>query len=337
MIRSCWRHYAGWPASLALLFTATVPVHANDTLAVLGAGGLELVTTEHIEMASEDLYLSPSEVRVRYAFRNASDRDITTTVAFPLPAIDQSAIANIELPVAAEQNFVDFLVKVDGETVETALEQKALLDDGTDVTAVLAKAGLPINTRSPGWDEKLAALPDDVWQDLVAKGLFDTGDGPANRDDEVSPLWDLQATFHWQQRFPAGKTITVDHSYKPIRGGGIVYSGDDLTGYGDYCLDESGAVGVRRLLRAAQAEARKDPLKSPGVAAVEVEYVLTTGANWKGAIGDFHLTIDKENPRAVLSLCMSGLNKTGSSRFEWKQANFTPKEDVRFVLFLPDE
>lgn len=337
MIRSRWRHYVGWPASLAFLFAATVPVHANDTLAVLGAGGLELVTSEHIELASEDLYLSPSEVRVRYAFRNASDRDITTTVAFPLPAIDQGAIANIELPVGAERNFVDFRVKVDGETVETALEEKALLDEGTDVTAVLVKAGLPINARSPGWDEKLAALPDDVWQDLMAKGLFDTGDGPINRDDEVSPLWSLQATFHWQQRFPAGETITVDHSYKPITGGNTVYSGDDLSGYGEYCLDESGTAGVRRLLRAAQVEARKDPLKSPGVAAVEVEYVLTTGANWKGAIGDFHLTIAKENPKAVLSLCMNGLTKTGPARFELQRMNFTPKDDIRFVLFLPNE
>lgn len=117
----------------------------------------------------------------------------------------------------------------------------------------------------------------------------------------------------------------------------MVYSSDDLSGYGDYCLDESGAAGVRHLLRAAQAEAHKDPLKSPGVAAIKVDYVLTTGANWKGAIGDFHLTIDKENPKAVLSLCMDGLNKTGPSRFELKRANFIPNEDIRFVLFLPGE
>lgn len=337
MISSRWRHYAGCSVGLALLLAAAVPVTANDTLAVLGAGGLELKTSEHIEMASEDLYLSPSAVRVRYAFRNTSDRDITTMVAFPLPAIDQGAIVNIELPVAAERNVVDFQVKVDGEAVEAALEQKALLDDGTDVTAVLVKAGLPINTRSPGWDEKLAALPDDVWQDLMARGLFDAGDGPASRDDEVSPLWSLQATFHWQQRFPAGRTITVDHSYKPIAGASIVYSAGDLADYSDYCLDEAGAAGVRRMSRAAQAEARRDSLKSPGIAAVEVEYVLKTGANWKGAIGDFHLTIDKEDPRAVLSLCMKGLSKTGPSRFELKRTNFTPEEDIRFVLFLPGE
>ncbi len=324
-------------AGLAFLFAATVPASANDTLAVMGAGGLELATSEHIEMVSEDLYLSPGEVRVRYAFRNTSDRDITARVAIPLPAIDQGAMVNVALPVDAEQNFVGFQVEVDGETVETALEQKALLDDGTEVTATLAAAGLPVNTRLPGWDETFAALPDKAWRDLLARGLFDTGDGPVNRDDALSPLWSLQATFHWQQRFPAGRTITVDHSYKPITGGSIVYSSQDLLGFGDYCLDEAGAAGVRRLLNAARAEAGKAPLKSPGIAAVEVDYVLTTGANWKGAIGDFHLTIDKENPRAVLSLCMNGLNKTGSSRFELKRTNFTPKEDINFVLFLPTE
>lgn len=197
MISSRWRHYVGWPAKLAFVLAATVSAHANDTLAVIGAGGLELINSEHIEMMSEDLYLSPSEVRVRYAFRNASDHDITARVAFPLPGIDQGAMANIDLPDGTEQNFVDFRVRVDGAPIETELEQKALLDDGTDVTALLAKAGLPINTRLPGWGEKLAALPDDVWHGLLAKGVFDAGDGPVNRNDEVSPLWSLQATFHW--------------------------------------------------------------------------------------------------------------------------------------------
>jgi hypothetical protein len=64
-----------------------------------------------------------------------------------------------------------------------------------------------------------------------------------------------------------------------------------------------------------------------------VEYILTTGANWKGPIGDFHLTIDKERPDAVLSLCMSGLKKTGATTFEVRRTNFTPKEDIRFVVF----
>ena len=38
-------------------------------------------------MESQDLYLSREEVRVVYRFRNRSDRDIATLVAFPLPSM----------------------------------------------------------------------------------------------------------------------------------------------------------------------------------------------------------------------------------------------------------
>jgi hypothetical protein len=118
------RHTAALiPLLLAAL--AAIPSRANDTAAVLGAGGLEMTTSEDIAMASEDLYLSRSEVRVRYAFRNESDRDITTTVAFPLPDIDQNDYSEIVfLPAQDRENFVDFRVSVDGRPVQPRLEQK---------------------------------------------------------------------------------------------------------------------------------------------------------------------------------------------------------------------
>ncbi|WP_198174312.1 DUF4424 domain-containing protein [Mesorhizobium xinjiangense] len=318
-----------------ILAAASWPVHANDTSAVLGAGGLELTTSEDIVMASEDLYVSPSEVRVRYSFRNEADHDITTRVAFPLPDVDQSAYAIVFLPAPDQENFVDFHVAVDGERVRPQLEQKAIADDGSDVTAELQKAGLPVNSHLPDWDEKARALPDNVWQHLVKEGLFDVeADDPNDRSADFSPSWSLSAAFHWEQTFPAGKTITVDHRYKPIVGG--VSSFEDEQQFDDYeayCLDDQGKGGVRRLLKQARAAAHKDPDLAPGLAPIEVSYVLTTGANWKGPIEKFHLTIDKEKPHAVLSLCMHGLKKTGPTTFELKQEDFTPKDDIRFVVF----
>lgn len=319
-----------------LVIMASMPVHANDSSAVLGAGGLELTTSKDIVMASEDLYLSPSEVRVRYAFRNEANHDVTIRVAFPLPDIEQSDYAQmVFLPAEDQENFVDFRVTVDGQRVRPVLEQKAVTEDGTDVTAVLSKAGLPVNSKLPGWEEKARALPDEVWQRLVTDELFDVEvDDPSDRSAEFSPTWNLRATFHWEQAFPAGKTITVDHRYKPIVGGVSIFADEgQFNDYKDYCLDAQGKAGVRRLLKQAGVAARKDPELVSGISPTEVSYVLTTGANWKGPIEDFHLTIDKEKPKAILSLCMDGLKKTGPTTFELKQANFTPKEDIRFVVF----
>lgn len=320
-------------ASLLLVASVSTPLHANDTSAVLGAGGLSLTTSKHIVMESEDLYLSPSEVKVHYVFRNESDRDITTTVAFPLPDIDQSAYAMVFLPVEDQENFVGFQVTADDKSIHPKLEQKAITDEGADVTAIVVKAGLPVNSKLPGWDDKARALPENVWRKLVEQGLIEEED-PSDRSADFSVNWNLRATFHWEQTFPAGKAVVVDHHYKPIVGGVSIFADEaQFKDYASYCLDEQGKAGVRHLLKQAQAATKADPQKPEGIAPVELGYILTTGANWKGPIGDFHLTIDKEKPHAVLSLCMSGLNKTGPTTFETRRNNFTPTEDIRFVVF----
>ena len=69
-------------------------------------------------MESEDLFLSPRDVRVRYVFRNESGQDIKTRVAFPMPEVPFGPMDNVELPDAGKENFVDFSVAVDGQTVK---------------------------------------------------------------------------------------------------------------------------------------------------------------------------------------------------------------------------
>lgn len=321
-------------AVLALAATA----RANDTLAVLGAGGLEIAKSDHIAMLSEDLYLSPDEIRVRYAFRNESDRDLTATVAFPLPELDQGPAVNVDLPVPDQLNFVDFKVTVDGRPVPTTLDERAIGPNGADVTERLVKAGVPLNANLPGWQEKVKALPDDVWRELVRAGLFDAEADQPRGTDEAYPMWSFKATFHWEQTFPAGATIQVDHRYKPVVGGTLFYEERQLTEqYAGYCLDAPGRAGAARLLKQARAAKPAGDRDAVTLPAREVSYVLTTGANWKGPIGDFHLTIDKGKPQAVLSLCMSGLQKTGPTTFELRQANFVPKQDIRFLIFDPAE
>src|ERR1700754_4711766 len=60
---------------------------ANDSTAELATGGLVLTKTADIEMRSEDLFISPEEIRVTYHFFNRAPDDRTVTVAFPMPDI----------------------------------------------------------------------------------------------------------------------------------------------------------------------------------------------------------------------------------------------------------
>ena len=62
------------------------PPPPTISTAQLGAGGLELVRNDTIEVLSEDLYVSANEVRVTYHFRNRTDAPVT----YPrrLPAAD---------------------------------------------------------------------------------------------------------------------------------------------------------------------------------------------------------------------------------------------------------
>ena len=78
--------FAGMAALAALLGIA--PAAANDSSASLDAGGLNLTYNPNVRLESEDLYLSREEVRVTYHFHNVSDHDISTLVAFPLPAME---------------------------------------------------------------------------------------------------------------------------------------------------------------------------------------------------------------------------------------------------------
>ena len=66
--------------------------------------------------------------------------------------------------------------------------------------------------------------------------------------------------------------------------------------------------------------------------ALTTDYILVTGNNWKGPIGHFHLTLDKEKPDNVMSLCWDGeLKKTGATTFEATRENFAPAHDIHLA------
>lgn len=344
---TCTKKLAGLATCATL--SAISLAHANDTTAMLRAGGLELTVSTDIAMEKEELYLSTKDVRVSYLFRNTSKADIQTRVAFPMPEVPFGPIDNVVLPQPDRDNFVGFTVKVDGEQIRPELHIRALsapVDDGakkpafppdTDMTEAVQRAGLPINAGLESWKSTLSAMSDGERKALVSEGLLYDDDGDASPDG-LSPQWSMRETYHWQQTFPADKAVKVEHHYKPVSGMSF-FAGDasDMDTIGvtfgkSYCLDQNGLAGIRRLVNKARAAAAagKD---GTYVYATETEYVLRTGANWKGPIGDFRMTIDKLFPDAVLSTCVEGIVKTGPTTFTVERKHFTPEHDVRFVVF----
>src|SRR5436305_12953449 len=111
----------------ALLTLAPACARADDSSAVLGAGGLVLTRSANIRLAAEDLRISPKEVAARFTFVNEGKNDIDSIVAFPLPDIDTSRFSEEPLgrTTADSVNFVGFMVAENGRTVPFRIEQRA--------------------------------------------------------------------------------------------------------------------------------------------------------------------------------------------------------------------
>ena len=93
----------------------------------LGAGGLVLEKTDKIALVSEDLTLSPTAVKVAYRFRNLTNADFETTVAFPMPDVTGSVDMTVAVPDPAKDNFLGFVTRVDGSQSILQVEQRAFL------------------------------------------------------------------------------------------------------------------------------------------------------------------------------------------------------------------
>ena len=111
----------------ALLFSsmilASISLRADDGAASVAAGGLVVMKREpRITMAKEVLRISGSKVVVDYDFRNDSDDDITTEVAFPIPDYDHGLDR-----AGAVATFDDFRLFIDGAAGRYQVEARAFL------------------------------------------------------------------------------------------------------------------------------------------------------------------------------------------------------------------
>ncbi len=309
----------------AAILSAAAPVSANDSQAALDIGGLTLQQSANISLDYEDLFISADEVRITYRFTNHGKRDVNTLVAFPLPPQSDPEY---------NRDFDDlaFRTTVDGKPVTLTAVDVATVN-GRNVETLLKKYG---------WDRDLVNDPESHrFFDELPKATADAAvrDGLLKRiEDGVTPVWAVQRNITRQQRFPAGKTVTVTHRYKPMIGGSVggglnreVRLGRDGTAASyakEYCTDAAFLSAFDRTL----AEKQRSSPDAMGYSETWINYVLKSGANWKGPIKDFRLVVDKGAPDKLVSFCMDGVRKISPTQFEVRKKNFEPTRDLSILV-----
>jgi hypothetical protein len=326
---------------LLLAMLAVGPAAANDTTAVLGAGGLVFVANDDIQMQSEDLSISTDEVKVVYEFANHADTDQHIMVAFPLPDITGSPDFMVSVPVEDADNHFGFKTTFNGKPVKAELHQYAVAL-GIDQSDFLDGLGVPLAPFGQATQEAINKLGDADKQELVHRGLatpmeYDAGKG---WQTDYVPMWTLRSTYSWEADFPAGKTAEVVHTYRPSVGGtaGVSFLSPPSDGYdpaGDYqrkyCTDKAFLSAVKKTLT------NKDEPWSAPFTETWLSYIWSTGANWGGPIGKFHLTIDKGAPENLVSFCWDGaVKKTGPTTFEMEATDFYPPWNRELEILILD-
>lgn len=325
----------------ALALSASLPAYANDTTAELKAGGLVFTRSDSVTMEEESLFLSPTEVRVDYVFRNASDKAVDTIVAFPMPAIEGGPEMNVDAGNVEDDNFMGFSVVQDGTPISPEIQQRVYSAD-IDMTGVLADAGVPMNPMAERTHAAILKLPKETITDWLTRGLiidssYDDGTGMKL---DYSPMWTLKTVYWWKTTFPAGKTVKVTHRYTPSVGGTVATTFLDGDGKPEgeryeeyktkYCIDDA-------FVKLAQKSHDAMMNNKPFLIENWMSYVLTTGANWFGPIGKFTLTVDKGSPKNYISFCGTGVKKIGPTTFQMTATDFYPERDIDLLILKPTD
>ena len=306
--------------ALILLLLLAGAAHANDSTGTVSTSGIKYLKNPHIDMQSEDLYISENQIRVHYRFKNTSSQDITETVLFPLPIVP----AFTDSDFADTKGLVDsFRIYADGKLVRPQAHVRAYFERSNgslvDVTADLKKCGLSDQELMHPWtqkqdgekiDSKIGACRSAKVQSMLSK-----------QTDELS-YWSSQIIYSWKQTFKAGSVTEIKHQYTPLVGGSFLPSlkaKDSKAFIDEYCMDENFLKNFKTVEGGSKVYHH-------------LGYILTTGANWAKPIGKFTLTIDRE-PNTVISLCWDkSLRKVGPNRFQAVKENFLPKKDLDIIF-----
>lgn len=347
-------------AGLALAWP--IAALADDSAASIAAGGLVPRRETRIVMAKETLLISVKKVVVDYDFRNDSDQDVTTEVAFPIPPYENESMDG---PSPTEASFQSFKLWVNGKAIRYESEARATLK-GQDVTAILKANLIDIPTFGHFLDTvdskhtEVIGSPDfsrlskSAKDQLVKAGIFESEPNPWAK-------WTVHLQYHWTQTFPAHSTIHIRHEYSPVEGftqvsltavenllaqltiGHSADSNPDgakfLTGF---CADQPFLSTLARPLRESESQAKTedDKLYDGIIFPHWVDFILTSANTWQRPIEDFTLIIERPEPvhgkHTLVSFCSPAngkVEKLDAEHFQVRLTNFVPNSELHIGFF----
>jgi len=317
---------------------ASAQSDTGDSTMELKTGGLKLFKTVEITIESEDITISPHEVRADYVYRNTGDRPLTTYLLFPLPDLE-GPFVNVDAGNPSSENFLRYAAQQDGKKVKLNLQRRVYSGE-IDMTDVVSAAKVPLNPFAEATRAAIAKLPQQTIDDWIVRGLIiednngEVGGGPKL----YAAAWTLKSAYWWKVTFPAGQDVRISHSYVPSIGSTVALpfledSQPKGEGYGAYkrkfCLDDD-------LVKAAQ-KALADPSDDSGFYENFISYSLTAGNLWPVSVRKFTLTVDKGEETNYVSFCGIDVRKIGPTTLQMTATDFVPDRDLDILLLVPSQ
>jgi hypothetical protein len=315
-------------SSALVLLAITLTSRADDGAASIAAGGLVVMKREtRIVMAKEVLTISPARVAVDYDFRNDSDDDVTTEVAFPIPAYTLGD----GMVETRQQGFDDFKLWVGGVPTKYTVQMRALVGK-RDITGDLR--ALHIDAASFGHYEEenrepqTAHLTPAQRKRLIALRAIDFKAGD-------QPLWRIEKKYHWTQTFPAHGIVHIRHQYTPVLGNSNTI-GDPSAFRGKDAISEYAESCPAPALRNILSKIWNKPRGTDDVSPIWISYVsfiLTTANTWKTPIEDFTLIVERPHiakEETFVSFCWNGpVTRIDADHFVAHATHLVPKNELQ--------
>jgi hypothetical protein len=336
-------------AWLALTFLIALPLSADDGAASIGVGGIILMKREpRITMAKELLQVGADDIIVDYDFRNDSDDDITTEVAFPVPSYSFGE----DERSPKEYVFDDFKLWINQQPTKYAVEARAFVGKH-EVTDLLKAMRVDIpsfgsyqNPAKPGnfgrptdgHSLDIDRLTQVQRNHLIAANAIST-------DKVPSALWRVETKFHWTQTFPAHQLTHIRHEYAPVLGNSNTIG--DIAHFNPKSETDAELASTcpsPALLRTLGHEQKFDQAEGgmDNFSLTYVDFILTTANTWKTPIEDFTLIVERPHfkwtDKSYVSFCWDGpVTKVDDDHFSAHIDGLVPNKELRVGYILKNK
>lgn len=263
----------------------SMQIGANDSTGYVSTGGVQYLKNNNIQMYSEDLFISKNQIKVDYQFKNLTHKDISETVLFPLPPIENFFESDF---ADTEKLLKSFKVQVNGKNIQPEMHVRTFIQKDErskpiDATELFKQCGFTQTEMLNPWNRKTYEY--EIFENKLRhcsnaqlKKLL-----PQSQSEAI--VWSSQVIYSWQQSFKANSLTRVQHQYAPLVGGSVsLYPAEDEKAY---CMDGNFKAGLRK------AKSQHAPYSALG-------YILKTGANWAKPIEHFKLTVERD-PNELVS------------------------------------